>query len=309
VIPLILLGLLVSAGLATYEFSPRAHAWIDDHVSALRALFAALRAGNAHVDAARTTADPAIAAQQVQAAEAAQVNAAQQASIAAATARTAEQREAAASSAAAVDQLTAAVSALKGFMAGVWRGANVAHDHSMHRAHAAHAAADSQLAAANAHLAAPQASPTPEHVIEHVQAADAANKDAAAASTTAATNARSPEEHQVATQSAQAAVDRDKKITSIKADLGVGICGVRSYSGVSARTRDALIAKLRAAGMAVSGKNPWDIDTGMLGIKLRAAWDSRAQELKLIVTGGNSALCDLIWARVDPKMKEARESR
>jgi hypothetical protein len=315
-IPLILLGLLVSAGLAAYELSPRVHTWVDDHVAALSGLFAALRAANAHVEAARTTTDPAIAAQQVQAAETARAAAAQQASIAAATAKTAEQREAAARSAAAVDQLTTAISALKGFLVGVWQGADFGHAHGMHRAHAAHTAADSQIAAANAHLAAPQASPTPERAqatiehgqaaIEHTQAADAANKDAAAASATAAANARTPEEHQVATQSTQVAVDRDKQITSIFATLGVGICGVRSYSGISSRVKDALIAQLRDAGMAVRGNNPWDIDPGKFGVKLRAAWDSRSQELKLIVTGGSSDLCPLIWLQIEPKIKEAR---
>lgn len=303
-IPLIVLGLLVSAGLAAYEFSPRAHTWVDDHVAALRALFGALRAANAHVDAARTATDPAVIADQTRAAQAAHAEAARQVTVAAQTAQTQQERDNATRSAGAVEQLGAAIAALSNLVSS---GALVdAHTLGMLRAIAAHAAADAHLAAAQVHIAAPQATPGPAHAAEHAIAARAANQEADQANAAAAANARTLDQHAVVDQSAATTAARTDKIASVFATLGVGICGVRSYSGVSARTRDALIAKLRAAGMAVSGKNPWDIDTGMLDIKLRAAWDSRAQELKLIVTGGNSALCDLIWARVDPKMKEAR---
>ena len=53
-IPLVVLALLLSAGLATYEFSGRAHAWVDDHARAMREALAAHRAADAHLDAATT---------------------------------------------------------------------------------------------------------------------------------------------------------------------------------------------------------------------------------------------------------------
>ena len=56
--------------------------------------------------------------------------------------------------------------------------------------------------------------------------------------------------------------------------------------------------------MTVTGDNPWDIDTQVAGVKLRAAWDPRALVLRLIETA--SALyapCGVIWDRIDPKLR------
>lgn len=89
------------------------------------------------------------------------------------------------------------------------------------------------------------------------------------------------------------------------AQLGLGQCGVRAYAGVTGQIKDDLLARLHAAGMVVTGDDPYDIDTQMLGVKLRAAWDPRAQQLKLIVTAApqSPGVCGVIWARVDPIMK------
>jgi hypothetical protein len=57
VIPLIVIALLVSAGLATYEFSGRAHEWVDEHVRAMRSALAAHESADASLAAAKAAAD------------------------------------------------------------------------------------------------------------------------------------------------------------------------------------------------------------------------------------------------------------
>jgi hypothetical protein len=74
---------------------------------------------------------------------------------------------------------------------------------------------------------------------------------------------------------------------------------------VTPQVRDAILAKLHAEGMTVTGDNPWDVNTQVAGVKLRAAWDPRTQMLKLIVSA--SALyapCAVIWERIDPVLRD-----
>jgi hypothetical protein len=101
-IPLLLLAIAFGVGLATYEFSPRAHAWVDDHVRAIRGAIAAHGAADAHLAAAEAAAHPAIAADHASAASAANRDAARETATAATTARTEKERQAAAESAAKV---------------------------------------------------------------------------------------------------------------------------------------------------------------------------------------------------------------
>jgi hypothetical protein len=57
VIPLLILAIALSAGLATYEFSPKAHTWVDDHVRALRGAVAAHHDADTKLDAAQAAVD------------------------------------------------------------------------------------------------------------------------------------------------------------------------------------------------------------------------------------------------------------
>ena len=80
---------------------------------------------------------------------------------------------------------------------------------------------------------------------------------------------------------------------------------MRTYPNVTRQVRDALLTKLHAEGMAVTGDDPWDIDTQMAGVKLRAVWDPRTQVLRLIVTSSAIyATCEMIWARLEPKLRD-----
>jgi hypothetical protein len=140
-----------------------------------------------------------------------------------------------------------------------------------------------------------------------VQAAAAVeeNQNAAKNTADAAKNAETEDQRQEAAQSAARVLEREKKIATALATLGVGQCGVKPYRGVTERVKNTLLSKLNAEGMTVTGNNPWNIDTKMHGVKLRAVWDPKAQLLKLIVTTGKGffVTCEAIWERIDPKIK------
>ncbi len=145
--------------------------------------------------------------------------------------------------------------------------------------------------------------------VQFVDAAASANREAAQETARAAETARTDQQRAEAARSAAAVVAREDKIAAEKAKLGVGQCGVRSYARVTPQVKDALLARLHAEGMTVTGSNPWDIETRKYDVKLRALWDPRAQTLKLIVTAGKGGLlglvtCEAIWERIEPILKE-----
>lgn len=142
--------------------------------------------------------------------------------------------------------------------------------------------------------------------VEHVAAATEANQTAAKGTADAAKNAQTEAQRNAAAESATKVLEREKKIAADLANLGVGECGVRTYVPVTPQVKDALIAKLRAAGMIVTGNNPWSIDPKQAGVKLRAVWDPMKSELKLIVTSKGFGWCSIIWERIEPKLRELK---
>lgn len=281
-IPLIFLALVLSAALATYEFSPKTHAWVDDHVRAVREALAAHQAADAQLAAAKAAPDPDTAAQHARAADAANRAAAQGTAEAAKTAKTDAQRQVAAQSAVVVAD----------------RGREIAHVRLIHEAYGAHQAAD-------AHLAASSTAPDPATAAQHAAEASAANQVADQKSAGAAQAAKTDAQRDAAAQSAQVAAGRESQIKAALASLGVGECGVHTYAGVTSQKKDALLAKLHGAGMAVTGDNPWSVDTNKADVKLRAIWDPATQVMKLIVTSSAVwAPCSAIWAEIDPTVKE-----
>lgn len=91
-IPFLFIALALAAGLAAYETLPRAHAWLDEHVQALRNAFTAHRTADTHLAAAKSAPDPVTVVQHVHAATVANRGAAQETATAAKTARTEQQR-------------------------------------------------------------------------------------------------------------------------------------------------------------------------------------------------------------------------
>lgn len=143
--------------------------------------------------------------------------------------------------------------------------------------------------------------------LDHAVKATISNEEAAQSTVEMAKHAKTPDERRAVVASATKVDDRAKKIAAAYASLGVGQCDVRSYPHATPQIRDTLLAKLHAEGMTVTGDNPWDIDTHQSDVKLRAAWNPKTQTLKLIVldgTGGLPFICDEVWKRLEPKLKE-----
>lgn len=162
--------------------------------------------------------------------------------------------------------------------------------------------------AAEAHLAAARKAPDPTVAVQHVHEATRANRDAANATAEAAKMAQTTEQRASTAGSAADVIVREEKISSTLAELGVGQCDVRTYTGVTLEIKDALLAKLHSEGMTVTGDNPWDIDTHEHDVKLRALWDPGTRTLKLIVTAGKDGFfglvtCATIWEKIDPVVK------
>lgn len=154
-----------------------------------------------------------------------------------------------------------------------------------------------------------QAQAAADVAVDQAAAAIEANQDAAKSTADAAAAAQTETERQAAAQSAAKVLEREQKIAAALASLGVGQCGVRSYPRVNERVKNALITRLRGAGMIVTGDNPWSIDTHEYDVKLRAVWNPKASVLKLIVTSGKGGYfglvtCEEIWKKIDPILKE-----
>jgi hypothetical protein len=91
IFPLILIVLGLGA-VAAYEFSPRTHAWVDEHVQAIKDAALAHQAADRHLDVAASTPDPQLAQQNLDAARTAAWMAAQHTTTAAQGAKTDRQR-------------------------------------------------------------------------------------------------------------------------------------------------------------------------------------------------------------------------
>jgi hypothetical protein len=164
-----------------------------------------------------------------------------------------------------------------------------------------------------AHLASAQAASDADTATEHVAEAQEANRAEAERVAAAAAVARTEADRALAAERAARVLERDQRIDAALAKLGVGQCGVRSYAGVTESIKDAILSQLRKEGMFVRGDNPWDIDSRKAGVKLRALWDPRSEEIKLIVTAGKGNLlgmvtCDKIWAEIEPALKKFRDA-
>jgi hypothetical protein len=151
----------------------------------------------------------------------------------------------------------------------------------------------------------PQVQNATDIAVDYAAAAKQANRAAAKETANAAVNAETPEQRRAVAESANKVNQREQQITAALQSLGIGECDVRTYQRVTAQAKDALLARLHSEGMTVTGDNPWNIDTNEYDVKLRAVWDYRSNELKLIVTSKMLLVpCSEIWNRIDPKMKE-----
>lgn len=283
-LPLILLALGLGVALTAYEFSPRAHARIDDYARALREAHAAHFAADAHLSNANTAAS--VAAQHAQAS----IDARRPVQESSAPAPVPPSIPAPLPPSAPASPVPPAPPAPVPSPA----------------PSPIPSPADLPSPAADAHANAAQVATGAG--LDHAAAATEANQEAARKTAEAAQRAKTEADRAAAAQSAAKVIEREKKIADALAKLGVGQCGVRSYSRATPQVTGALLARLHSEGMTVTGDNPWDIETHKYDVKLRAVWDPKTQTLRLIVTSGQGGYlglvtCDEIWGRIDPIMK------
>lgn len=80
----------------------------------------------------------------------------------------------------------------------------------------------------------------------------------------------------------------------------MGGCGTHSYRNISRDKIELALGALKRYGAAISGSNPWQVDTGYHGVKLAAKWDQRTQTIDLTVTDTDGVVpCSLIWSFLD----------
>jgi hypothetical protein len=78
----------------------------------------------------------------------------------------------------------------------------------------------------------------------------------------------------------------------------------RSYPGITTALISTMVHDLAAGGFRVSGNNPWDIDTRLHGIKIRAEWQERSSVLSMTITDRNWYVShDDVWSAIDTLMK------
>jgi len=274
-IPLLFLALGLGVALTAYEFSPRAHARIDDYARVLREAHAAHRAADAHLSNADTAA--AVAARHDQAAAQPQQP---------------------------VPQVPMVPPQPQPPPAPQPQPPPVPQPPAPQPMPQPPAQPPSSQGVADAHANAGQVAT--DAGVDHAVAATEANQEAARKTAEAAQKAKTEAERIAAAQSAAKVLAREEKIKAALAKLGVGECGVRSYARVTPQKKDALLAKLHGEGMTVTGDDPsWDIETHQAEVKLRAVWDPKAQVLKLIVVSSAAwAPCSAIWERIEPKLRE-----
>ena len=283
-VPLILLALGLGAALTMYEFFPRTRARVDSYARAIRSAHAAHRTADARLNSASAATATAAQARQVVAA-----------------------KQAAARPRLPPSPMQQPVPTRDPAPAPTWDPAPTWPPAPAPTPVPSPSPVQDVVDAAAASQAAADAAT--DAAVDHVTEANAANQDAAQSTADAAQSAETEAERQTAAQSAARVLEREKKIAQAFANLGVGQCGVRSYTRITPRVKDALLARLRSEGMAVAGSNPWNINTRQYDVKLRAVWDPKGQVLKLIVTSGKGGYlglvtCAEIWKKIDPIMRE-----
>lgn len=78
----------------------------------------------------------------------------------------------------------------------------------------------------------------------------------------------------------------------------------RSYPGITKTFISTMIHELAAGGVLVSGNNPWDIDTRLHGIKIKAEWQEQGSILSMSIIDRNWYVShDDVWNAIDTLMK------
>ncbi len=76
--------------------------------------------------------------------------------------------------------------------------------------------------------------------------------------------------------------------------------GTHRYKNINRQKVDALLRALRDGGAAVSGDNPWEVDTHESGVKLRGRLNEDASNLEVTVVDRDWYVpCSMVWHKID----------
>jgi hypothetical protein len=84
--------------------------------------------------------------------------------------------------------------------------------------------------------------------------------------------------------------------------------GTRHFTGITRLKIDMMFKALATHGAAITGSNPWDIDTHKHGVILRAEWNEAASILALSVANRSWYVSSAkVWDHVEPLMRTVQE--
>jgi hypothetical protein len=79
------------------------------------------------------------------------------------------------------------------------------------------------------------------------------------------------------------------------------------YENIDRGNVDELLRALRQNGAAVSGDNPWEVDTHLSGVKLRGRLNEGASNLEVTVVDRDWYVpCSMVWQKIDELVHRAR---
>jgi len=84
--------------------------------------------------------------------------------------------------------------------------------------------------------------------------------------------------------------------------------GTHSYDNINRAKVDAILKTLTAHGSAVTGSNPWTIDTQKHGVRLEGSWKEETAVLDITVTRADWYVpSKTLWENIDSLMGQVKD--
>ena len=82
---------------------------------------------------------------------------------------------------------------------------------------------------------------------------------------------------------------------------------VHHYENITRQKVDVMLRALQDNGAAISGDNPWEVDTHQSGVKLRGRLNEGASNLEVTVVDRDWYVpCSMVWRKIDELVHCAR---
>ncbi len=84
--------------------------------------------------------------------------------------------------------------------------------------------------------------------------------------------------------------------------------GTHSYDNINRAKVEAIINALEVHGSAVTGQNPWSIDTQKHGVRLEGIWSEETSTLDITVTHADWYVpSKTLWENIDSLMSQVKD--